>query len=202
MRRLISKDTELGTRPRDRFGFPSPEPRTPLHRALLLVASILLAAQSRVQAQWPQFRGPDGLGTSDSKTLPLAWSEEKNVRWKTADTRTRLVVARHSRQPGVAHDGDGGRQGALRRGRGSEHRQDHPRHQSFSTSRRRRSIAPFNTYASPTPVVEKGRVYVTFGSTGTAAIEPPPARCCGNAAIWSAITSAAPVRRRSSSATC
>jgi outer membrane protein assembly factor BamB len=30
---------------------------------------------------------------------------------------------------------------------------------------------PFNTYASPTPVVEPGRVYVTFGSPGTAAID-------------------------------
>ena len=30
---------------------------------------------------------------------------------------------------------------------------------------------PFNTYASPTPVAEPGRVYVTFGSPGTAAID-------------------------------
>ena len=30
---------------------------------------------------------------------------------------------------------------------------------------------PFNTYASPTPAIEPGRVYVTFGSPGTAAID-------------------------------
>jgi outer membrane protein assembly factor BamB len=30
---------------------------------------------------------------------------------------------------------------------------------------------PFNSYASPTPVAERGRVYVTFGSPGTAAID-------------------------------
>ena len=30
---------------------------------------------------------------------------------------------------------------------------------------------PFNSYASPTPVGEPGRVYVTFGSPGTAAID-------------------------------
>jgi outer membrane protein assembly factor BamB len=29
----------------------------------------------------------------------------------------------------------------------------------------------FNTYASPTPAIEPGRVYVTFGSPGTAAID-------------------------------
>jgi outer membrane protein assembly factor BamB len=30
---------------------------------------------------------------------------------------------------------------------------------------------PFNTYASPTPVIEAGRVYITFGSPGTACID-------------------------------
>ncbi|MFN8006916.1 MAG: PQQ-binding-like beta-propeller repeat protein [Terriglobia bacterium] len=30
---------------------------------------------------------------------------------------------------------------------------------------------PFNSYASPTPVIEPGRVYVTFGSAGTACLD-------------------------------
>ena len=30
---------------------------------------------------------------------------------------------------------------------------------------------PYNSYASPTPVIEEGRVYVTFGSPGTACID-------------------------------
>jgi outer membrane protein assembly factor BamB len=34
----------------------------------------------------------------------------------------------------------------------------------------------FNSYASPTPVIEEGRVYVTFGSPGTAAIETSTGR--------------------------
>ena len=29
----------------------------------------------------------------------------------------------------------------------------------------------FNTYGSPTPVIEEGRVYVTFGSPGTACLD-------------------------------
>jgi len=37
-------------------------------------------------------------------------------------------------------------------------------------------IDPFNSYASPTPVIEPGRVYVTFGSAGTAAIDTHTAR--------------------------
>src|SRR6476619_3227935 len=32
-------------------------------------------------ADWPCFRGPDGLGVSSEKGLPLEWSKEKNVAW-------------------------------------------------------------------------------------------------------------------------
>src|SRR5436190_3853035 len=52
------------------------------------IAGVALAvwfgATPRVHAQWPQFRGVDGMGTSPNHNLPLTWSEEKNVRWKTA----------------------------------------------------------------------------------------------------------------------
>jgi len=38
-----------------------------------------------VQAyNWPQFRGPGGLGISDAENLPVTWSETENVAWKTA----------------------------------------------------------------------------------------------------------------------
>jgi len=33
---------------------------------------------------WPQFRGPGGLGISQEKDLPVNWSEMENVAWKTA----------------------------------------------------------------------------------------------------------------------
>jgi outer membrane protein assembly factor BamB len=33
---------------------------------------------------WPQFRGPGGLGISKAKNLPVTWSETLNVAWKTA----------------------------------------------------------------------------------------------------------------------
>uniref|UniRef100_A0A7C4QJB3 Serine/threonine protein kinase n=1 Tax=Schlesneria paludicola TaxID=360056 RepID=A0A7C4QJB3_9PLAN len=32
---------------------------------------------------WPQFRGPGGLGISEAKGLPVSWSTEQNVRWKS-----------------------------------------------------------------------------------------------------------------------
>src|ERR671926_508240 len=35
---------------------------------------------------------------------------------------------------------------------------------------------PFNSYASPTPAIEEGRVYVHFGSAGTACLDTGSAR--------------------------
>ena len=121
-------------------------------------------------AQWPQFRGPDGNGLSTSTGPPLTWSETKNVRWKTAihgrawsspvvlggqvwvttatpDGRELFAVALDSSSGPILHD--------LKL-----FDVPHPQY-----------AHPFNTYASPTPVVEDGRVYVTFGSPGTAAID-------------------------------
>jgi len=34
-------------------------------------------------ADWPQFRGPGGLGLSDARGLPVTWSGEQNIAWKT-----------------------------------------------------------------------------------------------------------------------
>ncbi len=35
-------------------------------------------------ADWPRFRGPSGMGTSDATGLPVSWGAEENVAWKTA----------------------------------------------------------------------------------------------------------------------
>ena len=54
---------------------------------LALCALHLLApatiAQSARGTDWAQFRGPGALGRSDAKKLPLKWSDEQNVAWKT-----------------------------------------------------------------------------------------------------------------------
>ena len=50
--------------------------------ALLIVGSAAHAVAQR-PAAWPQWRGPDGQGTSAEPNLPVEWREEHNVRWKT-----------------------------------------------------------------------------------------------------------------------
>jgi len=51
-------------------------------RAFLPVFLCALAAV-RAESNWPQWRGPLLTGTSPDATPPVAWSETKNVRWKT-----------------------------------------------------------------------------------------------------------------------
>ena len=48
----------------------------------LLSTFYLLTCEVRAQ-NWPQWRGPDGLGVSDLRDLPAEWSGETNIRWKT-----------------------------------------------------------------------------------------------------------------------
>jgi outer membrane protein assembly factor BamB len=45
--------------------------------------AIVTALSTSVSAQWPQWRGPDGLGVSTETNLPLEWSPTKNIAWKT-----------------------------------------------------------------------------------------------------------------------
>jgi outer membrane protein assembly factor BamB len=141
------------------------------HLLLLLGAALVTAASARVHGDWPQHRGPHGTGMVDNGAhLPLTWSEEKNVRWKTA------IHGRAWSSP-VVLDGQVWVTTADQKG-----------HElsalavDLETGRILHDLKlfhvetpqyahPFNSYASPTPVMEPGRVYVTFGSPGTAAID-------------------------------
>jgi outer membrane protein assembly factor BamB len=53
--------------------------RTGLLTALLLV----LSCTQQVRGDWPQFRGPSGMGVSDATGLPVSWSASENLVWKT-----------------------------------------------------------------------------------------------------------------------
>lgn len=134
------------------------------------LALAIFSATVPLHAQWPQFRGPEGTGVSASRTLPLTWSEKASVKWKTAihgrawsspvilgnqvwvttatpDGRELSALALDKESGAIIHD--------LK---------------LFQVAQPQFAHA-FNTYASPTPVIEPGRVYVTFGSPGTAALD-------------------------------
>lgn len=48
---------------------------------LLLVGFI---ANLSYAGDWPAWRGPQGIGTSDEKNLPVKWSATENIRWRVA----------------------------------------------------------------------------------------------------------------------
>src|SRR5436190_1123717 len=50
--------------------------------AVLALALFAGTAQSGTVTDWPQFRGPGGLGVADNPNLPERWSTNENVAWK------------------------------------------------------------------------------------------------------------------------
>src|SRR5437763_13035856 len=52
------------------------------HRSALVLSVLFGFAGMAAAADWTQFRGPGGLGTSDEKGLPIEWSAQKNIVWK------------------------------------------------------------------------------------------------------------------------
>lgn len=132
-------------------------------RAIVLTCSTLLAED------WPEFRGPSGQGHSKEKNVPVKWSESSGVAWKVPvdgrgwsspsvrDGRIWLTTATEGGKSlrVLAFDAKSGK-----RLRDIEvFRLDDPK-----------KIHEKNSHASPTPLVTQDRVYVHFGSHGTAAL--------------------------------
>ncbi len=124
---------------------------------------------------WPQFRGPEGNGHSDARGLPLTWSETNHVKWKTpihGKSWSSPVI--WGRQVWVTSATEDGRElFALCVDRDSgKITQD----LKLFTVEKQPDIRRYNTYASPTPVIEAGRLYVTFGAAATACVDTESGR--------------------------
>ena len=161
---------------------------------LAMVALLAFSLKAEAAGEWPQFRGPATNGHADASGLPLEWSEQKNVRWKTAipgeghsspvisgdqiwlttaitqtltdeQQRERLSKLKNSNGLKVA--------GALTLQAVLVNRE---------SGKIERTIDLFvveepepkhslNSYASPTPIIDGQRVYFHFGTYGTAAVD-------------------------------
>ncbi len=141
------------------------------NRSSTLVAFLwLLAVPSAGAEYWNQFRGPHGDGQATSKSLPLQWSENRNISWKTAihgkawsspvvwgeqiwmtsateDGKELFAICVDAATGKVVHD--------IR---------------VFEIAEPM-FCYPYNSYASPTPVAEEGRLWVHYGSAGTACLD-------------------------------
>lgn len=53
-------------------------------RKVFFGLSLILSSIAATGAEtWPQFRGPGGVAAIDEATIPLEWSADENVKWKT-----------------------------------------------------------------------------------------------------------------------
>ena len=120
--------------------------------------------------EWSQFRGSDGQGTAQAERLPRSWGEGRNVAWKTPihgkgwsspilgnqDIWLTTATEDGKELSGICVDRETGKIVYDRLLFSVENPQ-------FAHK--------FNSYASPTPVLDEERVYLTFGSPGTVCLD-------------------------------
>ncbi|MDD2599061.1 MAG: PQQ-binding-like beta-propeller repeat protein [Kiritimatiellae bacterium] len=136
----------------------------------LSAALVLIHGSTLADNSWPMFRGTHGDGTVKGANLPLNWSETENVRWKTAMPNqgwsTPVVQGKRIWLTSATENGEeffalcvDAKSGKLL----IEKR-------LFQTSTPEPLGNSVNGYASPSPAIEPGRVYLHFGSYGTACL--------------------------------
>jgi outer membrane protein assembly factor BamB len=142
---------------------------TRLAAAVVGVLAMSLLPPVVLAGDWPQFRGPDGQGHSAERGLPIRWSETENVSWRTpidglgwsspvvrgrqvwltaaiVEQGSLRAICLDTKTGQVVHDVE------------VFHKED---------------LGPIhakNSHASPTPILEGDKVYVHFGSHGTACV--------------------------------
>ena len=139
--------------------------------ALLLITTVAAAPDARpADGNWPEFRGPTQQGHAEGADPPVTWSDNQNIRFKTEipgrgwsspviwgdqiwmttatlEGKSLRVIGVNKETGAIVHDVE-----------------------VFHVDEPGR-INPANSYASPSPVVEDGRLYVSFGTEGSACID-------------------------------
>ncbi len=137
---------------------------------VLMLGSATFAADAKLAADWPQFRGPGGQGASDATGLPEAMGEGQNVKWKTPihgkAWSSPVVMGDQVWLTTATEKGDKLSVLCVDRNTGKVIH-DLKLFDVITPQ----YAHPVNSYASPTPVVENGRVYVSFGSPGIACLD-------------------------------
>lgn len=141
---------------------------TPLIAIFLF--ALVIPAQVLADKAWPDYRGPRHDGSANHASLPTSWSETKNIAWKTA------VHGRGWSSP-VATDGQVWLTTATPDGKDLyvlcvdavsgkillDHKLFHVPKPQFAHA--------FNSYASPSPLIDGNHIFITFGSPGTACLD-------------------------------
>ena len=142
---------------------------TAVLRAAWLLLVLLTFSGTLCAEDWPQFRGPDGQGHSSEHGLPIEWSETQNVAWKQPieglGWSSPVIVAGQVWMTTAIADTGSLKAVRLDAKTGQQI--------SYIDVFHKDDLGPIhakNSHASPTPVIEGGRVYVHFGAHGTACL--------------------------------
>jgi len=136
---------------------------------------INLAAQ---QASWTHFRGSNLDGISSEQTVPVTWNDQSGIAWKTK------VEGKGWSSPVVYGDQ------IWITSASEDGKQMYALCYNFNTGKELFNIKVFepdkvqskhniNTYATPTPCIEKDFVYIHFGTYGTACL-----RTVDGSVVW------------------
>ena len=143
----------------------SKEKRIPI---LLLAACFSSVAMF---GNWPDYRGPARDGISEAANLPLRWGETLNVRWKTQihglGWSSPVIWGKQVWLTTATEDGKELSVLCIDRDSGKILLD----RKLFDVAKPRPLSNPDNSYASPSPTIEEGRVYAHFGSYGTACLD-------------------------------
>ncbi len=143
--------------------------------SIIFLTLATLCAGAVADDNWTQFRGPNAQGRSSARGLPLDLANPANIRWRTE------VHGRAWSSPVVLGDQvwlstaapDGKELWALCIDRDSGRIIHNLKLFDVANPQ---YAHPFNTYASPAPAIEPGRVYITFGAPGTACVDTATGR--------------------------
>ena len=139
--------------------------------AITCFLNLLASTAFCADTHWNQFRGPGGYGIAPNAQLPLEFSDTKNVQWRTPIHDlgwSSPVVWKNQAWVSTARE-DGSELFAvcvnLETGKIIHDIK------VFDVAKPQNEWSYLNTHATPTPVIEEGRIYVHFGSYGTACLD-------------------------------
>ena len=165
----------------------------------LVFTCLSIGVLGALAAEWPEWRGPTAQGHATSRPLPIHWSEGSNVVWRTEVPGrgwSSPVIGGNDVWLTTAVEHAANPEDAARRLKASSNPQSLTVLASLelraigldrTTGRLKhnvlllteldpQSVHELNSYASPSPVLEDGRLYCHFGTFGTACVDTQTAR--------------------------
>jgi hypothetical protein len=163
-------------------------------RVLSIPFFAVLLSSLAPAAEWPQWRGPDGQGHSSETGLPVTWGETENIAWKTdlpgrgwsspvidgaqiwittaieteakPEDIARRLQANTGDQPLTLLEKVDLRALCVDRATGKL-----LQNILLLTVREPQWVHKQNSYASPSPILDHGKLYANFGSFGSACLD-------------------------------